>query len=203
MTAIVSGPSPARPWPAQRVEFWAIERLIPYGANARLHSETDVEKIAAAIRKWGWTNPVLVDEHGVVIAGHARLAAAIRLDLKFVPVIVARGWSEEEKQAYRLADNELAARGSWDLDLLRSELKDLKLSGFDLDLLGFEAPRIEEILAAARSSGLSDPDSVPELPDHPVARLGDVWLLETTGSAVVTAPARPMSSRCWRERSLT
>lgn len=177
MKAIISGPSPARPWPAQQVEFWAIERLIPYGANARLHSESDIEKIAAAIRKWGWTNPVLVDEHGVVIAGHARLAAAIRLGLKFIPVIVARGWSEDEKQAYRLADNELAARGSWDLDLLRSELKDLKLNGFDLDLLGFEPPRIEEILAAARSSGLSDPDSIPELPDYPVARFGDVWVL--------------------------
>jgi hypothetical protein len=157
--------------------LWAIERLIPYVANARLHSESDIEKIAAAIRKWGWTNPVLMDEHGVVIAGHARLAAAIRLGLKFIPVIVARGWSEEETQAFRLADNELAARGSWDLDLLRSELQDLKFSGFDVDLLGFESCRIEEILAGAQSSGLTDPDSVPELPDHPVARLGDVWML--------------------------
>jgi hypothetical protein len=177
MTATTSGPSPARPWPAEQVELWAIERLIPYGANARLHSEIDVERIAASIRKWGWTNPVLGDEHGVVIAGHARLAAAIRLGLKFIPVIVARGWSEEEKQAFRLADNELAARGNWDLDLLRTELQDLKFSGFDLDLIGFEPHRLEEILAAARSSGLTDPDSLPGLPGHPVARLGDVWLL--------------------------
>src|SRR6266403_5665304 len=75
----------ARPWPAERVEFWSIERLIPYGANARLHSETDVDKIAASIRKWGWTNPVLVDEHGVLIAGHLRVAAAARLGLKSIP----------------------------------------------------------------------------------------------------------------------
>ena len=104
-------PVSARAWPAERVEFWSIERLIPYGDNARFHSETDLEKIAAAILKWGWTNPVLVDEHGVLIAGHLRAAAAARLGLKSIPVMVARGWSEDEKQAYRLADNELAARG--------------------------------------------------------------------------------------------
>jgi ParB-like chromosome segregation protein Spo0J len=69
----------ARPWPAERVEFWSIERLIPYDANARLHSATDLEKIAASILKWGWTNPVLVDEHGVLIAGHLRVATAARL----------------------------------------------------------------------------------------------------------------------------
>src|SRR6201984_1001821 len=128
----------ARPWPAERGEVWLIERLIPYGANARLHSEADLEKIAASILKWGWTNPVLVDERGVLIAGHLRVAAAAKLGLKSIPVIVARGWSEEEKQAYRLADNELAARGSWDFDLLRSELRDLKFNDFYLDLIVFE-----------------------------------------------------------------
>jgi hypothetical protein len=111
MTAMTSGPSPARPWPAEQVELWAIERLIPYGANPRLHTESDIEKIAASILKWGWTNPVLVDEQGGLIAGHGRVAAAARLELKSIPVIVARCWSEEEKQAYRLADNELAAGG--------------------------------------------------------------------------------------------
>ena len=98
MTAIISGPSPTRPWPAERVELWSSERLIPYGANPRLHSETDVEKIAASILKWGWTNPVLVDEQGGLIAGHGRAAAAARLGLKSIPVIVARGWSEEESR---------------------------------------------------------------------------------------------------------
>src|SRR6201989_678939 len=148
---------PARPWPAERVEFWSIERLIPYAANARRHSETDIDNILKAILKWGWTNPVLADEHGVLIAGHLRVAAAVRLGLKSIPVIVARGWSEDEKQAYRLADNELAARGSWDPDLLRSELRDLKFSGFDLDLIGFEPDRLPERLPGVGGGGESGP----------------------------------------------
>ena len=180
MVSTISGldeTSSARSWPAERVEFWSIGWLRPYSANPRLHSETDLEKIAASILKWGWTNPVLVDEQGVLIAGHGRAAAAGRLGLKSIPVIVARGWSEEEKQAYRLADNELAARGSWDSDLLRGELSDLKFSGFDLDLIGFEPDRLEQILAGLGSSGLTDPDNVPKIPDHPVTRPGDIWRL--------------------------
>jgi DNA modification methylase len=174
--AAVAGPT--RPWPAERVELWPIERLIPYADNPRLHSAADIERIAASIVKWGWTNPVLVDEQGVLIAGHGRVAAAAKLGLTVpIPVIVARGWSEEDKQAYRLADNELAARGSWDPDLLRSELRELKFNGFDLDLIGFEPDRLDEILAGLGSSGLSDPDSVPEVPEQPVTGPGDVWLL--------------------------
>ena len=164
MSSIASGPaeaSPIRPWPADQVERWPIERLIPYAANPRLHSETDIEKIAASILRWGWTNSVLVDEQGELIVGHGRVAAAARLRLKSIPVLVARGWSEEEKQAFRLADNQLAARGSWDLDLLGSELRALELGGFDVHLVGFEPDRLEEILAGLRSSGLTDPRQRP------------------------------------------
>ena len=167
--------SSVRPWPAERIERWPIEPLIPYANNPRLHSEADVDKIAASIRRWGWTNPALVDENGTLIAGHGRVAAAVKLKLTSIPVIVARGWSEDEKQAYRLADNELAARASWDFDLLGSELRDLQSSGFDLDLIGFEPDRLKEILAGLGSSGLTDPDAVPEVPDQPVTRPGDVW----------------------------
>src|SRR5215472_17369963 len=181
MKSIESGAaaaSPPRPWPADRVEQWPIERLIPYANNPRLHSAADIERIAASLLKWGWTNPVLVDEQGVLIAGHGRVAAAAKLGLTIpIPVIVAQGWSEEEKQAYRLADNELAARGSWHPDLLRSELRDLKNSRFDLGLIGFEPDRLEEILASLGSGGLSDPDSIPDVPDQPVTEPGDVWRL--------------------------
>src|SRR5438874_2812143 len=127
-----SGPaqvSPARPWPADQVERWPIERLIPYANNPRLHTEADVDKMAASIRRWGWTMPALVDEGGELIVGALRLRAAIRLGLAEVPVIVARGWSEEEKRAYRLADNQLAARASWDVERLSNELRDLDFAG--------------------------------------------------------------------------
>src|ERR1700741_2515769 len=157
--------SPTRLWPADRVELWPIEKLIAYANNPRLNTAADVERIAAAILKWGWTNPVLVDEQGVLIAGHGRVAAAAKLGLTVpIPVIVARGWSEEEKQAYRLADNELAARGSWDPDLLRSELGDLKFNGFDLDLIGFEPHRLEAILAGFGGRGFGGPHSGPPVP---------------------------------------
>jgi DNA modification methylase len=169
--------SPARPWPADQFERWPIERLIPYANNPRLHSEADLDKIAAAILKWGWTMPVLADEKGVLLAGHARIGAAAKLGLKFIPVIVAHGWSEDEKRAYRLADNQLAARASWDAEQLRDELRALEVASFDLDLIGFEPDKLEDILAGWGSSGLTDPDSVPEVPDQPVSQLGDVWLL--------------------------
>src|ERR1700730_12604273 len=166
-----------RPWPADHIERWPIERLIPYANNARVHSEADLDKIAAAISRWGWTMPVLVDEEGVLIVGHARIGAATKLGLKSIPVLVARGWTEEEKRAYRLADNQLAARASWDPDLLRNELQELGFADFDLGLTGFEPDRLETILAGVASAGLTDPDSVPDVPEQPVSRLGDLWLL--------------------------
>ena len=121
----------ARLWPADRPERWPIARLIPYANNARIHTEADLAKIAASIARWGWTMPVLADEDGVLIAGHLRISAAVRLGLDSVPVVVARGWSEEEKRAYRVADNELAARANWDDDLLRAELQELDFAGCD------------------------------------------------------------------------
>jgi ParB-like chromosome segregation protein Spo0J len=125
----------------------------------------------------------LVDENGVLIAGHGRVGAAAKLQqagklqVTSIPVIVARGWTDEEKQSYRLADNELAARASWDPDLLRNELRDLKFCGFDLELIGFEPDRLQDILAGLDSSGLSDPDSTPEVSENSVTQSGDIWLL--------------------------
>src|SRR3984893_16630322 len=140
-----AGARPPRPWPAERIERWPIERLIPYANNARVHSEADIDKLADAMRKWGWTMPVLVDEEGNLLAGHGRLRAAAKLGLTSIPVIVARRWSEEDKRAYRLADNQLAERGSWDLDLLRTEIQDLGFADFDLGPIGFEPDRLEDI----------------------------------------------------------
>src|SRR5258707_5848473 len=109
-------------WPADHVERWPTERLIPFARNARTHSDVQVEQIAASIREWGWTNPVLVAEDGTIIAGHGRVLAAKKLRIKEVPVMVAAGWSDAQKRAYALADNKLALNAGWDLALLSLEL---------------------------------------------------------------------------------
>ena len=169
--------SPTRLWPADRVERWPIERLISYANNPRLHSEADLDRIGASVLEFGWTMPLLVDEEGNTIAGQARLGAGIKLGLTEITVIVARGWSKEEKQAYRLADNQLAARAVWDIDLLRNELEQLQFAGFDLGLIGFDPDQLQTILAGLGRSGLTNPDSVPEVPEQPVTVLGDIWEL--------------------------
>jgi hypothetical protein len=122
-----------RPWPADKVERWSIDRLIPYAKNARTHTDAQVAAIASSIKEWGWTTPALVGEDGGLIAGHVRILAARQLGIAEIPVMVAAGWSEAQKRAYVLADNQLAITGSgWDPELLRLELGELQLSGFDL-----------------------------------------------------------------------
>ena len=100
-----------RPWPADKVERWSIDRLIPYAKNARTHSDAQIAAIAASIKEWGWTTPALVGEDGGLIAGHARILAARQLGIAEIPVMVAAGWSEAQKRAYVLADNQLAITG--------------------------------------------------------------------------------------------
>jgi len=163
-------------WPADQVERWPIKRLIPYARNARTHTDEQVALLAASIREWGWTMPVLVDETGNLIAGHGRVLAARQLGLTDIPTMMARGWSDAQIRAYRLADNQLAQRAGWDDELLHLELGDLKLGGYDLGLIGFGEAELDALLAD-RSEGLTDPDEVPPIPIEPVSRLGDLWLL--------------------------
>jgi ParB-like chromosome segregation protein Spo0J len=163
-------------WPADQIERWPIDRLIPFARNARQHSDVQIDQIAASIREWGWTMPILTDEDGTILAGHARVLAARKLGLTEVPVIVARGWSEAQKRAYVIADNKLTLNAGWDEELLRIELADLKLQDFEIGLLGFDDTELERILAE-RSTGATDPDDVPPVPVKPVARRGDLWQL--------------------------
>ena len=163
-------------WPADKVERRKVSALIPYARNARTHSPEQVDQIAASIREWGWTVPVLVDEDGTLIAGHGRVMAAKKLGIGEVPVMVAAGWSEAQKRAYVLADNKLALNAGWDNDLLKVELEGLKELDFNLDLTGFGGDELSKILAD-KTEGLTDPDDVPEPPAEPVSALGDVWLL--------------------------
>ena len=172
----------ATEWPAANVEMRAISGLVPYARNSRTHSAEQVDQIAASMREWGWTNPVLVDEAGMIIAGHGRILAAQKLGILEAPVMTARGWSEDQKRAYVIADNKLALNAGWDMAALAVELGDLSGAGFDLGLIGFSSDELNKM--AGGNSGLTDPDAVPEPPARAVSVLGDVWLL----GATVTCP---------------
>lgn len=163
-------------WPADKVERRAVASLVPYARNARTHSADQVDQIAASIREFGWTIPVLVDEEGTLIAGHGRVMAAKKLGIGEVPVMIAEGWSEAQRKAYVLADNKLALNAGWDNELLRVELDGLKELDFDISLTGFSGDELVSILAE-KTEGLTDPDETPEPPLEPVSVLGDVWLL--------------------------
>jgi ParB-like nuclease domain len=176
MRAREAGEIGSETWPADQVERWPLTKLIPYARNARTHSDEQVAQIAASIREWGWTVPVLVDEQGTLIAGHGRVLAAQQLGITDVPTMVARGWTPAQIQAYRLTDNQLALNAGWDRELLGIELGELKLGGFDLALTGFGELELGDLLAD-RTQGLTDPDDAPEAPEHPVSRTGDLWLL--------------------------
>ena len=153
-----------------------VTALIPYARNARTHSDAQVAQIAASIREFGFTNPVLVDAEGGVIAGHGRLLAARKLGMAEVPTLELNHLTPAQRRAYVLADNRLALSAGWDADLLRIELGELQDEGFDLALTGFDIDEIAGFLAGS-GTGLTDADDIPATPELPVSRLGDVWLL--------------------------
>jgi DNA modification methylase len=155
---------------ADRIELWPIDRLRPYERNPRTHSEAQVDQIAASMVEFGWTNPVLVDEQGGVLAGHGRLLAALKLGLAEVPVI---------RFEYLIADNALALNAGWSEELLAQELAWLRDDSFDLDLIGFDATELERLLAIADGEAGSDEaeDEVPDPPKEPVSKPGDLWVL--------------------------
>ena len=138
-------------WPADRVERRKTDTLVPYARNARTHSDAQVAQIAASVREWGWTVPVLVDEEGTIIAGHGRVLAAQSLGLDEVPVMVATGWTEAQRRAYVLADNRLALNAGWDTELLKLELADLKAADFDMELMGFGEDELAGMMADAQA----------------------------------------------------
>jgi ParB-like chromosome segregation protein Spo0J len=140
-------------WPADKVERRQLAKLIPYARNARTHSEAQVAALAASIKQWGWTMPLLVDEKDTLIAGHGRVLAAELLKLEEAPVMVARGWSQAKIRAYRIADNKLALISGWDEELLGLELSDLRKLGVDLSLTGFTAADIDSLIAGEQPPG--------------------------------------------------
>jgi DNA modification methylase len=163
--------------PADKVERWSIDKLTPYARNSRTHSDEQISQLAASIKEWGWTTPVLVDEDGSIIAGHGRTLAAQRLKMTEVPVMVAKGWSDAKKRAYVIADNKLAMNAGWDNEMLALEFSELQGMDFDLDLTGFTADEIAALMPEEIEPGKTDEDAVPEVPEQPVTVLGDVWIL--------------------------
>ena len=163
---------------AKHIELWLLDKLIPFARNPRTHSDAQVAQIAASIDEFGFNNPILVDTKAGIIAGHGRLLAARKLGLKEVPVIVLDHLSESQKRAYIIADNKLAENAGWDDDLLRSELAALQEESFDISVIGFDDEELARLLAAQDATeGLTDEDAVPPLPENPVSRAGDLWLL--------------------------
>jgi DNA modification methylase len=161
-----------------QVEQRKIEALIPYVNNSRTHSDEQVAQIAASVREFGWTNPILVDGQNGIIAGHGRLAAARKLGLAEVPVIVLDHLSDAQKKALVIADNKLASNAGWDDEMLRLELGDLQEMGFDATLTGFTTEELDALLSVTEGTdGLTDENDVPEAPEEPTTRLGDVWIL--------------------------
>ncbi|WP_225132940.1 ParB/Srx family N-terminal domain-containing protein [Bradyrhizobium yuanmingense] len=176
------------------VEVWPIGRLRPYERNSRRHSPEQIEQIAASIRQWGWTMPILAADDGMVLAGHGRLAAGKLLAIPEVPVIVARGWSDQQKRAYVIADNRLTDASEWDDEMLRLELNDLLEGGFELSLTGITESELSRL-----SVGVGELEAMPELPDgdrSPYRDMtfilfGDQW--ETVDRAIKLAiqPRKP------------
>ena len=154
-----------------------VTELIPYVKNSRTHSDEQVAQIAASIKEFGWTNPILVDGQNGIIAGHGRLMAARKLGYKDVPTIELADLTETQKKAYIIADNRLALNAGWDNEMLTIELNELLADGFALEMLGFDPKELSALLEPEVVEGLTDEDAVPDVPDEPITKLGDIYQL--------------------------
>ena len=154
-----------------------VTELIPYVKNSRTHSDDQVAQIAASIKEFGWTNPILVDGSNGIIAGHGRLLAARKLGYTEVPTIELADLTETQKKAYIIADNRLALNAGWDNEMLTIELNDLLADGFALELLGFDPKELDALLEPEVIEGLTDEDAVPDVPDEPITKRGDIYQL--------------------------
>lgn len=171
---------PAPAWPAAEVEMRPTNSVTPYARNPRSHSPAQVAQLAASIREWGWTIPLLIDENGQLIAGHGRLQAAQQLGIEQVPCMTARGWTDAQKRAYVIADNQLTLNGSWDHERLRIEVGELLLDGgVGIDLLGFDKSTLDSLIdKPAKPAGLDNADAFTSVQQVAITRPGELWLLD-------------------------
>ncbi|OGO33108.1 MAG: hypothetical protein A2Z03_02270 [Chloroflexi bacterium RBG_16_56_8] len=161
----------------EKIEMLAIAALVPYARNSRTHSPEQITQIAASIREFGFTNPVLIDAEGGIVAGHGRVMAAQSLGVVSVPCLRVDWLTEAQKRAYVIADNQLALNAGWDEEILADELRALQGEDFDLSLIGFDADELLELLADPGTEGQTDPDATPPVQPEAISRSGDVWLL--------------------------
>jgi site-specific DNA-methyltransferase (adenine-specific) len=154
-----------------------VTELIPYVNNSRTHSDEQVAQIVASIKEFGWTNPILVDGANGIIAGHGRLLAARKLGFKEVPTIELADLTDTQRKAYIIADNRLALNAGWDNEMLTIELNDLLADGFALEMLGFDPKELNALLEPEVIQGLTDEDAVPDVPEEPKTKLGDIYQL--------------------------
>lgn len=162
---------------ANKIEWQSVDKLIPYAKNARTHSDEQIAQIAGSIKEFGFNNPVLVDKDNSIIAGHGRVLAARKLGMDKVPVVILNHLTESQRKAYILADNRIALNSGWDSSMLSVELQDLK-DDIDLSLLGFDPDELDALLnPIEETEGLTDEDAVPDVPDEPKTKLGDIYIL--------------------------
>lgn len=159
-----------------KIQYKPIQDLIPYARNSRTHDDAQVAQIAASIKEFGWTNPVLLDGENGIIAGHGRVMAASKLGETEVPTIELSHMDDNQKRAYIIADNKLALNAGWDNEMLALELQDLSDAGYDLGLTGFDPDEISALNPQV-VEGLTDEDAVPEVPEEPVTKVGDIYQL--------------------------
>lgn len=192
----------------EKIEMIDCTALVPYARNSRTHSKEQIAQIAASIREFGFTNPVLIDAEGGIVAGHGRVLGATSIGMKKVPCLRVGWLTDDQKKAYVIADNQLALNAGWDNEILTAELKELQTSGFALDLLGFNNEELDSFLGDAEELPGKDPEECPPPVVNPTSVLGDIWLLGqhrlicgdcTTMTAMAALMNGEMADVCWTD----
>jgi hypothetical protein len=159
-----------------KIENADINSIQPYINNPRKLKDSAIDKVAMSIKEYGFRQPIVVDANRIIVVGHTRYRASKKLGLKEVPITVADNLTPEQINAYRIADNRTNEEAEWDIDLLKTEMKELELADFNLDLTGFDEDQLNNFLFEEQE-GLTDEDEVPETPEEPITKLGDIWKL--------------------------
>jgi hypothetical protein len=192
----------------EKIEMIECASLVPYARNSRTHSKEQIAQIAASIKEFGFTNPVLIDADGGIVAGHGRVMGATLIGMLKVPCLRVGWLTEDQKKAYVIADNQLALNAGWDNEVLTAELKDLQSSGFALDLLGFNNEELDSLLGYTEELPGKDPEECPPPVVNPTSVLGDIWLLGqhrlicgdcTTMTAMSALMNGEMADVCWTD----